>query len=128
MNTRITIYNKAEKIYDEAAAIVLSQVEVHPFLASSKIGKANLLARQGQYALAKTLYIEAIAILEILFGKYHHELAQPKAALASVCNFCGDRDLAISLYHEAIELLQSAFGNEHPAIAFYQNNLYIANT
>lgn len=64
--------------------IKLRETKIHPFLALSKIGQANLLARQGEYKSAKILYLEAIAMLEHLLGLHHPQLAEPKSALAKI--------------------------------------------
>ncbi len=77
-------------MYQKAIDIILSETHMHPFLASSKIGHANILARQGEYKLAEKLYLDAIAILENLYGQHHPELAKPKAALAAVYLRCID--------------------------------------
>jgi hypothetical protein len=79
---------EAENLYQKSANLILMETKSHPFLASSKIGQANLLARQGEYKSAKILYLEAIAILGTLFGKQHPNLVKPKFALDVVYLHC----------------------------------------
>jgi tetratricopeptide (TPR) repeat protein len=114
---------RAIDLYDQAIEIVQSHTNNHPYLAFSKIGKGNIMAKQGKLILTETLYNEAFSILENIFGKQHHELAQPLAGLASIHQLKGNHALAKNLYHEAIQLLTNTFGQDHPAIALYQENM-----
>ena len=115
--------DRAIELYDRAIEIVRSHTDFHAYLASSKIGKANIMAKQGKLILAETLYNEALSILENIFGKQHHELAQPLAGLASIHQLKGNHALAKNLYHEAIQLLINTFGVDHAAIVLYQENM-----
>jgi tetratricopeptide (TPR) repeat protein len=117
--------HEAARLYEQSTHLVIAHTSHHPFLASSKIGRADIWARQGEYKLAEELYLEAIAILEVLFGKEHVELAKPKAGLAAVYLRSGKQEQGRLLYEAAIELLRNTFGENHAAITLYKADLSV---
>lgn len=116
-------FNDAIRVYNMAIELVLKFSNNNAFLASSKIGIANINARLGNYEIARNLYQEAIFILEKVYGNKHPELAKPIAALGAVYCQYGQTEKGKEYYQQAIQLLINTFGEHHPLIALYQTDL-----
>jgi len=87
--------------------------------------RAALLARQGDYAGARTLYEQALAIHVQILGPQHPETATILNNLAALLYRLGDDAAAKPLYMRALAINEQVLGPQHPSTAAGLNNLAV---
>ena len=80
---------------------------------------------QGDYAAAKPLYEQALAIRERALGREHPVTARTLNGLAMLLQVQGDYAAAKPLYERALAIFERALGQEHPDTAKTLNNLAV---
>ena len=97
--------------------------ERHPDTATSLISLAGLLEAQGDYAAAKPLYEQALAIYKAVLGERHPVTATSLNNLAGLLWKQGDYAAAKPLYEQALAIYKAVYGERHPVTATSLNNL-----
>ena len=97
--------------------------ERHPATAESLNNLAYLLQSQGDYAAAKPLYEQALAIRKAVYGERHPATAESLNNLAYLLQSQGDYAAAKPLYEQALAIRKAVYGERHPATAESLNNL-----
>lgn len=82
-----------------------------------------LLADDGDYDAAETLYLESLAMRHRLFGERHPLIAGTLGNLALVRQSKGDLAGAEATYREALAVQRQTLGEVHPDVAITLNNL-----
>ena len=99
------------------------QGERHPNTANSLNNLASLLKAQGDYAAAKPLYEQALAIYKEVLGERHPNTANSLNNLASLLKAQGDYAAAKPLYEQALAIYKEVLGEHHPDTANSLNSL-----
>ncbi|VFM95071.1 MAG: Tetratricopeptide repeat-containing protein [Candidatus Kentron sp. G] len=81
------------------------------------------LQTRGEYAEARPLYEQALAIRRAVFGNEHPEVATDLNNLAELLKTQGQYAEARRLYEEALAIRRAALGDKHPDTAQSLNNL-----
>ena len=97
--------------------------ERHPDYAQSLNNLANLLYATGDYARARPLYEQALAITREALGERHPDYAQSLNNLAALLSATGDYARARPLYEQALAIRKKVLGERHPSYATSLNNL-----
>ena len=82
-----------------------------------------LLEAQGDYAAAKPLYEQALAIRKAVLGKHHPLTAQTLHNLALLLDDQGDSAAAKPLFEQALAIRKRFLGKRHPDTAICLYNL-----
>ena len=82
-----------------------------------------LFQAQGDYAAAKPLCEQALAIRKEVLGERHPATAISLHNLAGLLVMQGDYAAARPLYEQALAILKAVYGERHPATATSLNNL-----
>jgi CHAT domain-containing protein/Flp pilus assembly protein TadD len=84
---------------------------------------ASALESQGDYAGARPLYEQALAILKEVLGERHPDYASCLNSLAALLESQGDYAGARPLYEQALANRKQVLGERHPLYALSLNNL-----
>ena len=76
---------------------------------------AGLLQDQGDYAAAKPLYEQALAIGKAVLGERQPDTAASLNNLAGLLQDQGDYAAAKPLYEQALAIRKQALGERHPS-------------
>ncbi len=121
-------YSLAEPLFQRAKMIREQELgPIHPLVAETLIGLANLYSDQGNYAEAKPLFQQALYIREQELGTDHPLVAEPLTGLANLQLRQGKYTEAEPLYLRALHIREQSLEPEHPLIAvplFGLANLY----
>ena len=99
--------------------------ERHPDYAQSLNNLAALLRAQGDYAAAKPLYEQALAIRKAVLGERHADTAGSLNNLAELLSAQGDYAAAKPLHEQALAIFKESLGARHPLTAQSLNNLAV---
>ena len=88
--------------------------QAHPDTALSLNNLARLLQAQGDYAAAKPLYEQALAIRKAVLGERHPDTAPSLNNLAGLLHEQGDYAAAKPLYEQALAIRKAVLGERHP--------------
>ncbi len=102
--------------------------ERHPDYATSLNNLALLLKSQGDYAAARPLYEQALAIRKEVLGERHPDYAHSLNNLAVLLKSQGDYAAARPLYEQALAIHKEVLGERHPDYATSLNNLAICSS
>ncbi|MBO3460638.1 tetratricopeptide repeat protein [Aetokthonos hydrillicola Thurmond2011] len=91
--------------------------------ANSITNRAILYASKGRYMEAKQLFMQALEILESLFGKEHLLVANGYNNLGVLFYFQGRYTEAKNLYEQALELRLRLLGKQHSNVTQSLSNL-----
>ena len=97
--------------------------ERHPDYALSLNNLAALLDSQGDYAAARPLYEQALAINKEVLGERHPDYASSLNNLAGLLKSQGDYAAARPLLEQALAIRKEVLGEHHPDYATSLNNL-----
>ena len=97
--------------------------ERHPDYADSLNNLADLLESQGDYAAARPLYEQALAIRKEVLGERHPDYATSLNNLADLLESQGDYAAARPLYEQALAIRKEVLGERHPDYANSLTNL-----
>ena len=104
------------------AGELADQPDVHAALLSA-IGLAY--RGLGHYDPADSLFRQALAIRQALYGDQHPDVASAMNNLGIVLRRKSDYDAAEQYYREALAIQQATLGKQHPSIAETMNNLAV---
>ena len=90
---------------------------------ASRAHACVLLKAQGDYAAAKPLYEQALAIRKAVLGKHHPDTATSLNNLAVLLKSQGDYAAAKPLFEQALAIFERVKGKEHPDTATCLDNL-----
>ena len=90
--------------------------ERHPDTADSLNNLAELLRSQGDYAAAKPLYEQALAIRKAVLGERHPDTATSLNNLAVLLQAQGDYAAAKPLFEQALAIDKEALGETPPRL------------
>ena len=82
-----------------------------------------LFEAQGDYAAARPLYEQALAIRKEVLGEHHPDYATSLNNLAVLLTSQGDYAAARPLYEQALAIRKEVLGERHPDYATSLNNL-----
>ena len=88
--------------------------ERHPDTATSLNNLALLLEAQGDYAAAKPLYEQALAIRKAVLGERHPDTANSLNNLAVLLEAQGDYAAAKPLYEQALAIRKAVLASATP--------------
>ena len=97
--------------------------ERHPHTATSLGSLAALLVDQGDYAAAKPLFEQVLAIRKAVLGERHPDTATSLNNLAYLLDAQGDYVAAQPLYEQALAIRKEVLGERHPDTAISLGNL-----
>lgn len=119
-NTQLR-YQEAADAYQSAAKLVPAS---HQELQANYLNEAGVAYRYaGAYHQAKSLFEEALAIRERVFGPQHPDYATSLNNLADLYQSEGEYDKALPLFEQVIKTFAQMLGEQHPDYATSLNNL-----
>lgn len=107
------------------AAVALASLEPRPGLrtASLRNNLGNVRRVAGEYAEARALHEQALAIRESTLDPDHPDVANSLNNLANIHYALADHATSRTLHGRALQIRERAFGREHPDVAISLANL-----
>jgi len=84
---------------------------------------ATYLQERAEFAVARDLFVRALALREKTYGPDHLSVAASLGNLGSVLQDLGDLQTARAHYERALAIDEKAHGADHPEVAISVNNL-----
>jgi CHAT domain-containing protein/Tfp pilus assembly protein PilF len=114
----VGLYAEALPIAQQLVALTEEKYgQEHHEVASRVHRLALVVAKLGDYGMAKSLHERALNIRENVYGSNHPDVATTLNNLGSVVRRLGDYDSAKSLLERALNIRENVCGSEHPDVA-----------